>query len=259
MSDADGQALIEAELGLARGCAAVLTVSDVERTRFERFGVSNVFVVGHAIDASPTPSPFELRRSLLFVGAFSSQSPNEDAVSFFCQDVMPHLRRAGCQAPFVVAGANLPDRLRSLGDPSVSWHPDVDDLTPFYDAARVFVAPTRYSAGISLKVIEAAASGVPVVSTSTVAQQLGWDPGHELLVADSAVEFAMAVASVASDAALWRRLRESALERVTRDYAPGVFRADVETALSRAVRSSDARGADAHPVVALSVGGQRPE
>ncbi|HVH25116.1 MAG TPA: glycosyltransferase [Vicinamibacterales bacterium] len=254
MSEDTAQAMFDAELGLARGCAAVLAVNDIERERFERFGTANVYVVGHAVEGLPTPRPFEQRGSLLFVGAFDAQSPNEDAVSFFCLEVMPILRSSGCRAPLVVAGAHLPDRLRSLTDSSVSWHSDVDDLTPFYDDARVFVAPTRYSAGISLKVIEAAARGVPVVSTSTVARQLGWTPGKELLAADSAVEFARAVASLVSDAELWRRLRESALARVTSDCAPGVFRAVVETALHHAVRSSahDVRTAPA--LLAASIG-----
>ena len=61
-----------------------------------------------------------------------------------------------------------------FGDPTVTWHSDVDDLTPLYEDARVFVAPTRYSAGISLKVIEAAARGVPIVCTPLVSRQLGW-------------------------------------------------------------------------------------
>ena len=75
----------------------------------------------------------------------------------------------------------------------MSWHSDVDDLTPLYDDARVFVAPTRYSAGISLKVIEAAARGVPIVCTPLVARQLGWISGEELLTAETPAEFACAV------------------------------------------------------------------
>jgi glycosyltransferase involved in cell wall biosynthesis len=214
-------------------------VNDAERSRFERFGTTNVFVAGHAIDPRPTSAPFDCRRSILFVGAFSAQSPNEDAVSFFCTDVLPLLRASGCGAPLAVVGANLPERLQSIArdDSLVSWHADIDDTLPFYQDARVFIAPTRYSAGISLKVIEAAAHGVPVVCTPAVARQLGWTPGEELLAADTAEEFAAAVASLFADGALWERIRESALARVRRDYSVARFRATVHDALSRALTS----------------------
>ena len=240
VGETDRQALIDAELGLTRGCAAVLAVSEAERRLFAAAGVPNVFVAGHAVEPRPTTSAFERRRSILFVGAYSAESPNEDAVLFFCRDVVPALRMGGrCTAPIVVAGAAIPDRLASFGDPTISWHTHVDDLTLLYEDARVFVAPTRYAAGISLKTIEAAARGIPIVSTSLVADQLGWDGGVELLTADSPAEFADAIASLYADRELWLRLREAALKRVTNDYSAARFR----SALSSALRTSLGAGA----------------
>src|SRR5205814_8960327 len=134
-----------------------------------------------AVDARPTLNTFERRQTILFVGAFGRDSPNEDAVLFFCRDVLPALRASGCAAPIVVGGARIPDHLTAHADATVSWHADVDHLTPLYDNARVFVAPTRYSAGIPLKVVEAAARGVPIVCTPLVADQLRWNSGNEPL------------------------------------------------------------------------------
>ncbi len=130
-----------------------------------------------------------------------------------------------------MAGANLPETLTLLGDATVTWRSDVDDLTALYEDARVFVAPTRYSAGISLKVIEAAARGVPIVCTPLVSRQLGWISGEELLTAETPAEFACAVQLVYSDRGLWMHLREAALARVTRDYSPEGFRAALRRAL----------------------------
>ena len=159
---------------------------------------------------------------------------------FFCRDVVPALRMGGrCTAPIVVAGAAIPDRLASFGDPTISWHTHVDDLTLLYEDARVFVAPTRYAAGISLKTIEAAARGIPIVCTSLVADQLGWDGGVELLTADGPTDFADAIASLYADRELWLRLREAALKRVTNDYSAARFR----SALSSALRTSLGAGA----------------
>jgi GT2 family glycosyltransferase len=232
LSDAESQALIDGELNLTRGCTAVLAVSEAERQVFTAAGIQNVFVVGHAVEPRPTPNSFERRRSILFVGAFSPDSPNEDAVLFFCRDVLPALRTiGGCNAPIVVGGSRIPDHVKALADPTVSWHSDVNDLTPLYDDARLFVAPTRYSAGIPLKVVETAARGVPIVCTPLVAHQLGWDPGTDLLTAESPAEFARAIASLYADPELWLRLRDAALTRVARDHSSAVFRSALRDAL----------------------------
>jgi glycosyltransferase involved in cell wall biosynthesis len=153
---------------------------------------------------------------------------------------VPPLRSInGCTAPIVVAGADIPGSLMSSGDRTVSWHSQVDDLTPLYEGARVFVAPTRYAAGISLKVIEAAARGIPIVGTSLVAQQLGWVAGIEMMTADSPTDFAAAVALLYEDRELWLRLREAALKRVSTDYSAERFRSALHNALNFSTRSSD--------------------
>ena len=66
----------------------------------------------------------------------------------------------------------------------------IDDIRPFYNQARLFVAPTRYAAGIPHKVHEAAAYGLPIVTTSLIAQQLGWKHETELLVRDDPINLA---------------------------------------------------------------------
>jgi glycosyltransferase involved in cell wall biosynthesis len=231
MSETDSRSLVEGELSLARHCAAVLAANEAERQLFAASGVPNVVVVGHAVDVQPTPNPHELRRTLLFVGSFGHDSPNEDTVRYLCRDFLPALHASGYPMPLVVAGAHIPDHLKALADGAVTWKSDVDDLTPLYDDARVFVVPSRYSAGIPLKIIEAAARGVPVVCTPLVAGQLGWEPGVELLIAESAEEFVRAVASLWDDRALWLRVRDAALKRVARDYSPAAFGLAVQRAL----------------------------
>lgn len=242
MPEQDAQALIDGELGLTRGCAAVLTVSEAERQVFASAGIPNVCIVGHAVLVRPTPNAFARRDAILFVGAFGPDSPNEEAVLFLCCDVLPALRTSGCHAPVVIAGARIPEHLKSLGDPAVSWHSDVDDLTALYDDARVFVAPTRYGAGIALKVVEAAARGVPIVCTPLVARQLGWEPGIELLTAESRREFAQAIASLYADPERWLRLREAALRRVASDYSATAFRAALQNVLTEVRLKPDATG-----------------
>jgi glycosyltransferase involved in cell wall biosynthesis len=230
----DEQALVAAELALTRGCSAVLVVNTIERELFAAAGVSSVCVVGHSSAASTTSNGFERRRTILFVGAFGADSPNDDAVRFLCREILPALRTAGCDAPIVIAGARIPDAVKEFGDATISCLSDVDDLTPLYDEARVFVAPTRYGAGIPLKVIDAVAHGLPVVATTLIARQLGWTPNADLLTADDQVEFGRAVATLYADPRLWTCVREAALRRVLAEHSPVVFHAAVRDALHRA-------------------------
>src|SRR5438477_11838919 len=115
MSEREQLSAIDRELALTRGCAGIMVVSEAERQLFADAGGPPVHVVGHAVDAAPTPNPFDCRHTLLFVGAFGAGSPNDDAVSFFCRDLLPAIRGGGCDAPVVVAGARIPDALKAGG------------------------------------------------------------------------------------------------------------------------------------------------
>ena len=102
-------------------------------------------------------------------------------------------------------------RLLSLRSSSVRIVGKAADLTPHFDAARVFIVPTRYAAGIPLKALDAAARGLPIVATPLIARQLGWRNDEELLAAEGAEAFSEACNRLHSDEALWGRLRNSAL------------------------------------------------
>lgn len=234
--------LLRNETRLASGCAAVIAVNSAERQHFVDAGVSRCVVLGHALEPKPTPATFAERTGILFVGALSASSPNEDAVLFLADDVLPLVRRSlGADVPVTVAGANVSERVRSLADRGLSVWSDMEDLTPLYNGARVFVAPTRFSAGIPLKVLEAASRGVPVVCTGLLAEQLGWRAERDALIADTAEGLALAIERLLCDADLWERLRASALNRIAVDCNPESFRSTVagvlEDSLARQQRS----------------------
>ena len=118
----------------------------------------------------------------------------------------------------------------------------------------MFVAPTRFSAGISLKVIEAAARGVPIVCTPLVATQLGWEAGVELLTGEGGDESARAIAALYEDRDLWTRVRDAALARIDRDYNATRFR----QALQNSLRTSPAAGEGSGRSPGITFPRQRP-
>jgi len=103
------------------------------------------------------------RHSVLFTGNFA-YAPNLEAVVYFARQVMPMLRARQPQTTFYVVGRNPPDCLKGI--PGVVVTGFVDDIRPYYWRCSVFVCPLLSGAGVKNKVLEAMASGIPVVTTS---------------------------------------------------------------------------------------------
>jgi GT2 family glycosyltransferase/SAM-dependent methyltransferase len=243
-----GAAALTRELQLAEAAHHVFAVSEAEAERFRQAGCQGVRVLGNGIAAQPTPQGHSERRHLLFVGRLAEEgSPNADSVCWFVREVMPRLDQlVGEGYVLHLVGSPCESLQQSLGGPRVVFHGRVEDIRHFYEQARVFIAPTRFAAGIPLKVQEAAAHGVPVVASGLVAAQLGWAEQGCLLSADSAEDFAQACARLYLDTALWQRTRQAALAAVERDCAPQAFDATVRAVLREACEQSG-RQADPAP------------
>ncbi|MBX7138579.1 MAG: glycosyltransferase [Oligoflexia bacterium] len=225
----DERATVESlEMDVARGVDAVLCVSDSERKAFEAYGYPSTHVLSHGVSIRGEGPPFAGRSGFLMVGpTLESEAPNTDAVRWFVQEVLPQIAVLQRDAPtlFSLAGECRVESLRAMQTSNFNLLGQVQALERLYDTQRVFVAPMRYSAGIPLKVIEAAANGLPVVATPLVAHQLGWQDGEELLVGQSAEDFAVKCRVLHHNHETWQRIRTAALSRVRREYSEQAFRA----------------------------------
>ncbi|PYR98200.1 MAG: glycosyl transferase family 2 [Acidobacteria bacterium] len=243
VSQQEAEKILKGEVELARVAHTVISVSDSERNEFEKHGIKNVHVVGHSVSPVITSRTFRDREGFLFVGAVHEEvSPNGDSIIWFLEKIFPRIQaKLGHAIRLTIAGVNTSERVRQLAGGAVRITGQVRDLTPLYDSARVFIAPTRYSAGIPQKVHDAAARGVPIVATPLLASQLGWRDGSPLLVAGDAETFAEKCVQLHTDEALWYRLRESAVERIRVDCSPELFEERLRLALA-SVHSPPRRG-----------------
>jgi GT2 family glycosyltransferase/tetratricopeptide (TPR) repeat protein len=225
MTAAAKEMALQRELDLTRWADAVIAVNASEAGLFKAAGHNNVYVLGNAVEPNPTNAGFEDRQDFLFVGRLDHDSlPNTDALFWFINEVMPHLDRSlGRSYRVLVAGITGAQRLQELTDPRIVVLGRVEDLTEHYRRARVFIAPTRFAAGIPLKIHETAARGLPAVATGLLATQLGWKAGTELLVGDTPYEFATQCARLYRDRTLWHEVREAALARITAECDPARF------------------------------------
>jgi glycosyltransferase involved in cell wall biosynthesis len=252
--------LVRNEVSLVRSADAVTAVSIREADTFREFGVPEAHVVGHLADPRPTRTAFKDRADLLFVGSLAAGSPNEDAVRYFVREIFPPIRRQiGCT--LFVAGSNPSAALSALESTDVRIIGRVDDLGPWYERVRAFVIPTRYGAGIPLKLYEASSFGVPSVVTPLVARQVGWEDGSELLIGASPEDFVRRIAELYSNGVLWERVRAGAIAAVARDCSKEAFIAGLRAAIGAegsgpiALRTID-RGA---APVALATRGSEPD
>jgi glycosyltransferase involved in cell wall biosynthesis len=234
LSDDEIDLLFQEEVDLARFADRVVAVSGPDAEEFRKHGVENVGIVGHCLEPTPTPRPFADRRGFLFVGAIHEEaSPNGDSIIWFLDQVLPKIQATlGPDVPVTIAGVNKSERIRQIAGPSVIITGHVADLAELYDAARVFIAPTRYAAGIPHKVHEAAARGLPIVATPLLASQLGWRDREPILVAGDAETFAQKCFQLHEGYELWTKLRNAGLALIQKECSRDAFEESV-SAMSR--------------------------
>jgi glycosyltransferase involved in cell wall biosynthesis len=137
--------------------------------------------------------------------------PNEDAVLYFCNSILPLIRKSNEQISLRVVGIQMPESIRKLSArPGVTIVGKVNDVAPEYERTRVMVVPLRAGSGTRIKILEAFSFGIPVVSTAVGAA--GLDVTHEvqLLIADTPEEFAAACLRLIDDERLAETLAEKA-------------------------------------------------
>lgn len=199
------------ETQIADRAHSVVVCSDLDRDRLAS-PKGRVVPNGYQReDDVPLERPDGESHVALMIGLLSYE-PNHDAARWFTSHVLPPLRSRLPDVQFRVVGRydTLAHVQGVIDVPGVSVAGSVPDVRPELAAAGVAVVPVRFGGGTRIKILEAFAYGVPVVSTSTGCEGLDVVPGEHLLVADDPDAFAAACARVLTDPALRQRLTRAA-------------------------------------------------
>jgi len=156
--------------------------------------------------------------NVLFTGMLAYY-PNIDAIMYLWEEIWPRILRLSPSAKLIVAGRAPSDDIAALarhGGFKLIANPD--DMRSIATECSVSICPLRIGSGTRLKILEAMAFGLPVVSTSVGCDGLAVEDERDLLVSDDPAEFGFAVHRVLNDAQLWRKLHDNGRRLVTERY-----------------------------------------
>jgi sugar transferase (PEP-CTERM/EpsH1 system associated) len=175
--------------------------------------------------------------SVLFFGSMD-YFPNTDAALYFAHEIWPSLRRAHPVLAFDIVGRRPPEAVRALeSTEGIRVAGLVEDIRNSIAAAAVVVVPLRAGSGTRLKVLEAMAMGVPVVSTRLGVEGLNVVDSEHLLIADEPGAFSHAVASLLASPEARQRMGTAARKLVVEQYDWQAISADFERLIAAAVHA----------------------
>jgi polysaccharide biosynthesis protein PslH len=209
--------MLNFEKAVASQCVLSLVCSNQEAAAARRLlGIERVAVVPNDVDTSFFIPVEEQTISgyLLFTGTMS-YAPNIQAAQHFTAHILPLILEKTGKSELHIVGKDPPEVVIGLASEHVTVHRDVPDMRPYYRNAAVVVVPLLQGGGTRRKILEAAASGKAIVTTSLGVEGLDFAPGKDVEVADDATDFANAVIKLTDDEAarreLGKRAREAAL------------------------------------------------
>lgn len=198
----------------------VVSEEDAERLRAVN-SAAKIFVIGNGVDAkyyASTENGTAQKLRIVFVGSMDYHA-NIDAVIYFARELWPKLREKKSNLVFTIVGRDPAPAVRELSSiAGVEVTGSVADVRPYYREAMAAVVPLRVGGGSRLKILEAMAAGVPVVSTKVGAEGLHVRDGENILLAENDRELIERLTRVGEDEALRSKIATAAHALIEQRY-----------------------------------------
>jgi len=210
------------------------------------FGGRDVAVVDNGVDTDyfrPTDAKRD-PKTLLFLGSLDWR-PNQDGVRLLLDNIFPLVRQQEPNARLSIVGRNPPNWLREQASQSagVELHGSVPDVRPFIAQATVLAVPLRIGGGSRLKILEALAAGLPVVSSRIGAEGLDLHDGVHLDITEGIEPMADALVAAMRNHERTRKLADVGRKQVLHRYDWEILKDRLEECWRRCVTETTAKQA----------------
>jgi glycosyltransferase involved in cell wall biosynthesis len=201
----------------------VIAVSQADADRMKlMFGIEHVGDVPTGVDASyfMPPSDVNLTNDLVFVGSMD-WSPNVDGVMHFVEEIWPLITRRLPDCRLTIAGRAPGPSIQALAerDNRIQVTGTVPDTRPYLWQSKVSIVPLRIGGGTRIKIYEAMAAGLPVVSTKIGAEGLPLADGETIVLADEPERFAEHCIQLVQDSSRRSRIGDAGRNLVAAEYS----------------------------------------
>ena len=207
VSDRDRQRLLQ----LNPAAKAFVIENGVDSSQYSDEQIEKAYAAWHSHDDSRS-------RRILFVGSMDYHA-NIGGVVDFAREVWPGLHDSRPELVFTIVGRDPATEVRALRSiAGIEVTGTVDDVRPYYREAIAAIVPLKVGGGSRLKILEAMAAGVPVVSTTLGAEGLDVQNGENILLANTNQELAEAIIRLVESDAQREQLRSGGRVLVSARY-----------------------------------------
>ncbi len=191
---------------------AVVTITEYDKHYFQELGIKTAYFVsptGILLDRYVQKPELEEPFSVFHFGSMDWM-PNVEAVDWFLKEVWKPYFENLPQYTFYIAGRNMPPHLLASSYQNVKILPDVPDNIAFYNSKQIMLVPLLSGSGMRIKIIEGMAMGKAIISTTIGAEGIPVSPGKNIMLADTAADFARNIKELCNNASLRTELQKNA-------------------------------------------------
>lgn len=175
------------------------------------------------------------KKSLLFQGLMD-KPVNIDAVTYFINMIFPRILEKHPNCLLTILGPNPPKQIKNLASKNIKVKGFVKNTDSIYRDTTISICPMRIGSGTRNKILNAWASGIPVVSTQLGAEGLHASHNKNILIADIPIQFANSVNDLLSNTTKRKRLAKNAMKTLQTYYLERSVQKKLEQIISDATK-----------------------
>ena len=199
----------------------ILTMSDKDNETLTANGFEGQMIpIPNGVDTEAiTPISCQAgNKNIVFVGSLGYEA-NRGGILWFLNKIWPKLSASFSATKLLLVGKNPDKTICSYQSKKVTITGTVDAVEPYYKNARVCIVPLRSGGGTRLKVLEALAYGVPIVSTTIGCEGINVEDKKNILIADSPKDFAVAIELLCCNDDCWKNISFNGRRLVEEQYS----------------------------------------